>query len=133
MGRVEKFLFGGLVAMLVTVAAVAAYVLIDHGTRCSRFHFDPSEWRDPNAHRNEMANRLVDCHRLDGWRSAEVLQRLGRPNERYRLHPAGTVYWSYPAGHATDFLFETYETLDIEMSQRGWVHRARIVELSPVD
>ena len=133
MGRVEKVLFGWLVAMLVAVVAVVGYVLIEHATRCSRFHFSATEWRDPHAHRNEMANRLVQCHRLEGLRSAEVLAKLGRPNERYHLRPHGPVYWSYDAGSDKGFVFETFQSLDVEILSTGTVRGARIVDLPAFD
>jgi hypothetical protein len=125
MGRVEKILFAWLVAMLVGVTAAAAYVLIDHATRCSRFEFSAAEWRDPHAHRNKIANRLVQCHRLDGLDAQELKTRLGEPRERYRWK--GGVTWSYDAGTRTGFVFESYQTLEVDvLKETQIVKRARI-------
>src|SRR4051812_29438218 len=97
MGRVEKTLFGWLVLMLAGVTAAGAYVFIDHATRCDRFHFSAAAWSDPHGHHNEIAHRLVECHRLDGRREAELRADLGPPLERYRLRNGHRV-WLYEAG-----------------------------------
>jgi hypothetical protein len=129
MGRVEKILFGWLVAILVGVTAVGAYVIVDRSTRCDRFHFHANEWRDPKAHRNEMANRLVQCHRLDSLRADEVRARLGQPREKFH-YPSGTVGWSYDAGTHEGFMFPAFQTLQVDIAANGVVRRAHIVEAS---
>jgi hypothetical protein len=132
MGRVEKILFALLVAMLVGVAATGAYVLVEHATRCSRFEFSAAEWRDPHAHRNEIANSLVRCHRLDGLDADELTARLGKPRERFhfRRHP-DRVVWSYDAGTHEGFMFPRSQTLEVEVSTKHHaVRRARIESLS---
>jgi hypothetical protein len=127
MGRVEKILFACLVAMLAGVTAVGAYVVVDRATRCGRFHFHATEWRDPRGHRNEMANRLVQCHRLVGVREDELHAQLGKPLERSRERD-GTVTWTYDAGADEGLIFLTNQTLLIDVSRQGVVSRARIFD-----
>jgi hypothetical protein len=127
MRRVEKLLFGWLVAFLVGVTGLIAYVLIEHATRCSRFEFRASEWRDKNADRNEIAHRLVECHRLNGLDDGDVLAQLGKPQEMFEVkrHP-GVVRLSYDAGSRETYAFPTAETLDVVLSPAHRVQRARI-------
>jgi hypothetical protein len=126
MNRVEKVLFGWLVLMLVGVAGAAAFVVVRHATRCDRFHLSPAAWRDPRAHRNHMANRLVECHRLDGLSDEELLAQLGRPAERFRYRRGSAVTWMYHAGSHKSFMFPTPQELEVDVSARGVVRRARI-------
>jgi hypothetical protein len=128
MGRVEKILFAWLVAMLAGVTAVGAYVVVDHVTRCDRFHFHAAEWRDPKAHRNEMANRLVQCHRLDGLRDVDLRAQLGKPQEKFH-YPSGTVGWSYPAGTHSGFMFPRSQMLQVDVAANGLVKRARVFDI----
>jgi len=129
MRRVEKLLFVWLVAMLVGVSAVGAYVVVRHVTRCDRFHFHAADWRHPKGHRNEIADRLVQCHQLEGLRSDELRAQLGPPQAKVKRHP-GTVRWSYGAGWGVGFPFLTYRTLEVDISARGEVVGARITESS---
>ena len=128
MGRVEKILFGFLVLMLTGVTAAGAYVVVEHATRCDRSHFSAAAWGGPHGRRNEMAHRLSECHWLDGLKAQEVRERLGKPEERYRPHrrgAGGAVVWTYDAGVSRGFMFDSYETLDVELF-RGTVRRAHI-------
>jgi hypothetical protein len=125
MDRVEKILFAWLVAMLVGVTATGAYVVIEHKTRCSRFEFSADEWRGA---RKKTAQRLVECHRLDGWSRDEVLARLGKPQERTKLKHG--VRLSYHVGYYEDFVFGGSLILDVDLSARHVVRRARISSFS---
>jgi hypothetical protein len=124
MGRVEKIFFGLLVVWLVGVAGSAAYVLIDHATRCDRFDFHAADWRVGTSQRNDTANQLVQCHRLEGLRAAELRGRLGPPQER-----SGSTSWTYDAGPREGGFF-VYQTLEVHFSERGMVSRARMVSES---
>lgn len=125
MDRVEKILFAWLVAMLVGVAAAAGYVVIDHATRCSRFHFDGAKWRShPQADRTEAAERLLECHRLDGLSRAEVLARLGKPQSRFTFKHRR--FLSYDIGTGDGLFGAAFFTLDVELSARHVVRRASI-------
>jgi hypothetical protein len=125
----EKILFGWLVLMLAGVTAAGAYVVIDHATRCDRFHFSAAAWRDPHAHHNEIAHRLVECHRLDGLQAQDVRERLGKPDSRHRLRKRGGVVWSYDAGVSRGYIFDSYEILEVELSDRDVVRSVRFATL----
>src|SRR3954453_17140425 len=129
MGRVEKVLFAWLVAMLVGVSATAGYVVVEHVTRCDRFHFSATEWRHPHGHRDEIADRLIECHRLEGLDAAKVRALLGKPMDRDSTR-AGTAVWSYGAGTYEDFVFGGSRFLDVEFTQRHVVRRVRLRYLS---
>src|SRR3954447_25675752 len=124
MGRVEKVLFAWLVAMLVGVTATAGYVVVERVTRCGRFGFDATAWRAHHG-RGETAQRLVECHRLEGLRADEVRARLGKPSNRRNRH--GREAWSYDAGSRSGFMFPTAQTLELELSDKHVVRRVDVV------
>jgi|tagenome__1003787_1003787.scaffolds.fasta_scaffold20748678_2 hypothetical protein len=131
MGRVEKVLFAWLVAMLVGVTATAGYVVVEHVTRCDRFHFRASEWRHPHGHRGAIADRLIECHNLKGLQAATVRERLGKPMSRSRPSKrTGTVVWSYDAGTYEGFFFGGSRFLDVEFTPGHVVRRVRLSYLS---
>src|SRR3954454_19113651 len=131
MGRVEKLLFAWLVAMLAGVTATGGYVVVEHVTRCDRFQFDAAEWRHPHGHRGEIAERLIECHRLRGLDAAEVRSRLGKPMERSRLrNRPGAAVWSYDAGSYEGFFFGGSRILDVEFTPAHVVCRVRLNDVS---
>ena len=117
MRRVEKVLFGFLVTMLAGVVLAAAYVVIEHATRCDRFHFSAASWNDGS--RNTAAHRLTGCNRLDGMSAERVETLLGKPEER-----VGRRSWSYDAGTDDGFIFSTSQTLEVRFGRDGRVRRA---------
>lgn len=129
MGRVEKLLFAWLVAMLVGVTATAGYVVVEHVTRCDRFHLSAAEWRHPHGRRGELAERLIECHRLNGLTAGEVRERLGKPEDRDNARP-GAVVWSYAAGTYEDFVFGGSRYLDVQFNDRHVVRRVTMRSLA---
>jgi hypothetical protein len=129
MGRVEKVFFGLLVAYLVGIAATIGYVLVEHATRCGRFDFHAADWRAGAGHRNETANRLVECHRLEGLRADQLRARLGRPEERGSRKRGQSTSWTYDAGLREGYSL-TAQTLEVDLNARGRVARARMVSAS---
>jgi hypothetical protein len=130
MGRLEKVLFAWLVAMLVGVAATAGYVVVEHATRCDRFHFSAAEWRHPHGHRDRIADRLIDCHRLEGLDAAAVRERLGTPRDRWRLRKRPGTVWGYDAGTYEGFIFGGSRTLEVEFTPGRVVRRVGMSYLS---
>jgi hypothetical protein len=124
MSRVEKVLFAWLVAMLVGVTATAGYVVVERTTRCARFDFDATAWHAHHG-RDEAAQRLVECHRLEGLRADELRARLGKPSRRRDRH-AG-VALIYDAGTRAGFMFPSAETLEVELSDKHVVRRVYLV------
>jgi hypothetical protein len=129
MGRLEKVCFGLLVTYLVGIAATIGYVLVEHATRCGRFDFHAADWRAGTGHRNETANRLVECHRLEGLRADELRARLGRPQERGSRKRGQPTSWTYDAGLREGYYF-TVQMLEVDLNARGEVARARMVDKS---
>jgi hypothetical protein len=133
MGRVEKILLASLVAILVTFTVAAGSLVVERATRCARFHFQASDWAQNSGARNETANRLAQCHRLDGLSAETVRARLGHPDQRFRRPHHGNRVWSYEAGPADTLVLPGVgQTLDIEYASDGRVRRATIEDL-PAD
>lgn len=73
------------VVVFIVVGAVVGAVVASHGSgdTCRTFQFDREKWQqarlnvNPPTDRQELADNLLRCNRLNGLTKTEVLQLLG--------------------------------------------------------
>jgi hypothetical protein len=82
--RARVYVATGLVAFIVIGTVLGAVVSRSGGgDTCRNFRFDPVKWQqarlnvNPPTDRQEIADDLLRCHRLDDLSKTEVLQMLG--------------------------------------------------------